>query len=116
MDLKELFTKQGTTKTPLLIKIVIILQFWLLLGGLSHFMLKSNLFMVFYSTLTICIQALALIAIWNLRKWGIIAYAVMIILGFFSAYPVLSQKAILALIVIRVIPLLLVLIYWKKMT
>ena len=114
MYFRQFIDKKSKAKTPILIKIVVIIQIWFLLNGLT----KGAGFLTWVSLITSSLQVVALIAIWNLRKWGIIAFTVIAVLGFIMALPSadISVKIIFAIVLFRGIVIIPALIYWKLMT
>ena len=117
MNFEKLISKQSAAETPLLLKIAIILQFWFLLGGLSHVMQKNDYAGMLNALIGIAIQSFALIAVWNLRKWGAIVIAIMIALSSLLGYASmpLAYRGILIGFLLRMVLLAPVLIYWKRM-
>jgi len=117
MKVYGILLKKSEHTTPNLIKIGIIIGLWILGSGLVKILMNLNLPSVI-SIIFITAQILSLVAIWNLRKWGIYAAIMLGIIGIAYTYWIAGYsvhiKAISAAIVFRLIPIVPAFIYWKK--
>jgi len=89
------------------------------MGGVSRLFFADFSYVLLYLLSTILL-IVVLIAIWNLRKWAVIAFVILAILGFINAawlYPQgLTPKVIVFVIIFRGIILIPAIIYWRRMT
>jgi hypothetical protein len=108
--------RKNGIKTPLALKIVITIQFLLVVGSLSKWTLIYGVIdpvFITYSSLLL----LFLLAIWNMRKWGVIAFILITVLdaaGAFSGYG-FSPISFAVFAFIRGTVIIPALLYWKKM-
>ena len=117
MNLMMLFKKENSLNTPIVLNICIIIQMLLLLSNLPK-MLVSNTNLPIIPITFLSLQILSLVAIWQLRKWGVVAFIVLIALGFIMALPVVGFRpiAFLALCLFSGIAIVPSLFFWKEMT
>jgi hypothetical protein len=110
-------SRQSQQKTPLLIKIGVVIGIWIFGSGLLKLKFNTSWWSL-ASAIIVLAQVAALIAIWNLRKWGIYAAAFFGAAGIAYMYSVaispVSVKVLTIAIVFRLIPIVPALIYWKK--
>jgi len=109
MTIGNLIRKQQEIKTPSAIKVTVILQFFFMLGAINRILYipfslsTTSLFSSFLVLGEMAIQTFSLIAIWNLRKWGLYAYTIMVIIGLAVAdhsMAVMSNPRVLLFIII----------------
>ncbi len=113
--------KQNDVQTPIILRIGIIIQILFLLGPLSSFInaIRFETSFDFWILLSFAVQLLALIALWNMHRWGVIAIALTSVIGSimvwtkFGHFPV---KATVLFLAVRGLVLVPALIYWNRMT
>ena len=126
----KLFRKQSQMKTPLLVKIGVVIGIWYLGSRVLKQLLEAPLigFDFSWSNLivlnSLLVQVFALVAVWNLRKWAVFAT---VIFGVFSvdnyfALATITERdppsvnLLVFLLIFRLILVVPALIYWKKFT
>lgn len=116
MPFMNILKKKNDIKTPLILKIAIILQIFILLGPSSK-VISADSAIDLVSVIAAVLQIVTLIAIWNMRKWGIIAFVVIAILGVAVSFPEYGFRpiALIAYAVIRGTVIIPALIFWNKM-
>lgn len=119
LSLANLFKKETEIKTPLLLKVVVVIQIWFLLGSFIQIITKvpAGSSMI-GSLIFLILQAATLKAIWNLRRWGVVMFIVLalisLLFGIYSLH--VSSIVIRALIIFRGITIIPALLYWRRMT
>jgi hypothetical protein len=109
--------KQVKEKTPLFLKIGVIINVWFVLSPLITILRGGKLDL--FSTLMGVVQIIVLIAVWNLRKWAVIAIVLLSVIGFvvtYLAFGQLSGRVIGLILFLRAIVIVPALFYWKRMT
>jgi hypothetical protein len=114
--------KKVDFKTPLILRIGVILEAFFVTGRLGPF-LEAIRFGVDWKTALMTSEFIvhfsALVAIWNMRRWGVIVLALGSINGAiavwfrFGYFPI---KATIFILILRGLILVPAVIYWKKMT
>jgi hypothetical protein len=119
MKVYDILLKKADQKTPLILKIAIIISVWFLASGLVKILMGLS-WQSGPSIIFTVAQVLSLVAIWNLRKWAVYALVILSIVGIAYAYLIagysVSAMVLSALIIVRLIPLVPAIFYWKKFT
>jgi hypothetical protein len=112
----DILKKKNDIKTPLILKLSIIFQLLFLIGPISK-IISANNAIDFASIIAAILQIVSLIAIWNMRKWGLVAFVIISILGVAISFPEFGfrPKALIVFTVIRGTVIIPALIFWNKM-
>jgi hypothetical protein len=116
MSLFGPFSRRGHYATPLSLKIGVILQglLMLLVGGM---LLRAPAQLAVMSSGVMLVQVLLLIAIWNLRRWAILAYGGLVVLDLVrtAVSGDLSGAALISQLLVRGIVMVPALACWRRM-
>jgi hypothetical protein len=119
MNLPRLFERRSGFKTPLLVKIGVIAGIWIFASGLTKLVFNPD-WLSLVSAIMIVVQICALIAVWNLRKWGVYTSGIFAALGILNMYAFavvpISTKVLIAALIFRLLPLIPAVFYWNRFT
>jgi len=79
--LDDLLERKSEAATPLLIKIVVVLQVWLMLPAFTRQFVHSGTFDLVWNVGMLLVAVGVLVGIWRLRKWAVIALLILTALG-----------------------------------
>jgi hypothetical protein len=128
MGLGSLWERQTDAKTPVLLKVAIVLQIWFLLsslyGLLNGLLVRGTVSygMLISGVVGVGVQIAVLIAIWRLRKWAVVAYGVLSLVAVLHSVTLVSMnsqassKVVAVAVLVRLIMLFPALVYWNRMT
>lgn len=119
MSIFSFLSKKVDLRTPILIKVMVVLYAWVILSGLFQVTLRRGLPPV-TGILGVLIQAMLLVALWNLRRWSVIGSLVLALYGVGQLYRLyggaVPTNMLLVTAVFRGFIVVPGLIYWRSMS
>ncbi len=116
MALLGFLEKTITSKTPTSIKVIVIIQLWFFVGPVIS-KVTQGMYPVGPDLVVLILFVLGLIAIWNLRRWGLLAVASLTVVWFFSVWLAGARPFVLGTgLAMRIALLVPVIRHWKLMT